>query len=129
MQDSKRPLFSGLTGFGTLRPAMGAIESKEEIGKRLAQTRLALGFESQVDFIKTLGGGLTLQRWNNWERGRDRIPVEWAITIARRHRVTLDWIYIADRNLLPGRLLKALDELETAPHKDSPKKPKRATAA
>lgn len=88
-------------------------ESKEEIGKRLKITRFALGVETQTAFAKRLGGGVTPQRWNNYESGRDRLTLNLALLICRKClAVTLDWLYRGDKSTLRRNFLSEIEAAE-----------------
>lgn len=89
-------------------------ESKEAIAERLTLTRVALGYEQQATFCAALDDGMTPQRWNNYESGRDRLTLNVALLICRRFHVTLDWLYRGDPSGLPLRLVNAIEELRAA---------------
>jgi DNA-binding XRE family transcriptional regulator len=87
-------------------------ESKEEIARRLHITRLALGFETQAGFAETLDG-VTPQRWNNYEAGRDRLTLNLALTICHKFpQVTLDWLFRGDKSSLRPAVSTAIDDAE-----------------
>lgn len=85
---------------------MEIIESKEEIGRRLEITRLALGYLKQNKFCEALEDeeDVSPARWNNYESGRDRLTINLALTICRKFpQVTLDWLFRgAKGTLLPA---------------------------
>lgn len=93
--------------------------TKEAIAERLVLLRMAVSGDSQVAFCaKTT---LSPNAWNNLERGRNRISIDTAITLARTTGVSLDWIYRGPdyEHTLPGdlaakvrRAKASLDELE-----------------
>jgi DNA-binding XRE family transcriptional regulator len=92
---------------------MSGVESKEELAKRLKITRLALGFEKQVDLARALGDEVTQQRWNNYESGRDRLTLNLALLICRKFpQVTLDWLFRGDKGTLRPAFSTALDDTE-----------------
>lgn len=82
------------------------VSSYEAIGKRLVATRLALGFESQMEFAAA--ANISPQALNNYERGRSRPALEIALALCNRFGLTLDWIYRGDAGGLPHRLVQAL---------------------
>jgi DNA-binding XRE family transcriptional regulator len=87
-------------------------ESKEAIAARLAITRLALGFKTQAAFTAKVDG-LTPQRWNNYEAGRDRLTLNLALVICRKFPVvTLDWLYRGDKSTLRPNFSIAIDDAE-----------------
>jgi transcriptional regulator with XRE-family HTH domain len=72
-----------------------------EVGRRLAQTRIALGL-TQDDLAEQLN--VSRGALGNWEQG-SRLADPGAIArMARRHRVTMDWIYLGDPSGLPSQL-------------------------
>ncbi len=75
-------------------------------GQRLLATRLALGYESQLEFAHA--AGVSPQAWNNYERGRSRPALEIALALCAQFQLTLDWIYRGDAGGLPHRLARAL---------------------
>jgi transcriptional regulator with XRE-family HTH domain len=88
-------------------------ESKEEIAKRLKLTRFALGFETQTAFADAIGNGVTPQRWNNYESGRDRLTINTALIIHRKFpQVTLDWLFLGDKSTLRPAVSTAIDDAE-----------------
>lgn len=88
-------------------------ESKQAIAARLEITRFALGFKTQAAFAAKLGEGVTPQRWNNYESGRDRLTLNLALVICRTFpAVTLDWLYRADKGTLRQQFITALDDSE-----------------
>jgi DNA-binding XRE family transcriptional regulator len=77
----------------------------DEVGRRLAATRNAMGLTQQA-----LADQLAVSRaaLANWEQGT-RLPDPSAMArLARRHRITMDWIYIGDPSGLPARYATAL---------------------
>jgi DNA-binding XRE family transcriptional regulator len=83
----------------------------EQIAHRLELLRLALEL-TQVGMASRIGNGLTPQKWNNYERGRDRIPVDVAIRLCITSSATLDYIYRGIIGGLPTMLVKRLEELD-----------------
>ena len=80
--------------------------STAAIAKRLIATRLALGFESQVEFCRA--AGVAANAWNNYETARSRPTLNVAVQLCDRFGLTLDWIYRGDAGGLPHRLAGAL---------------------
>jgi DNA-binding XRE family transcriptional regulator len=88
-------------------------ESKEAIAARLEVTRLALGFATQAALSKAVGSGITPQRWNNYESGRDRLALNVALAICRKFpQVSLDWLYRGDKSVLRVAFSAAIDDAE-----------------
>lgn len=76
------------------------------IAQRLIATRLALGYDNQVDFCRAAGVGYNT--WNNYENARGRPKLDISIQLCVRFNLTLDWIYLGDASGLPHRLAQAL---------------------
>ena len=94
---------------------MANSESKEAIAERLRLTRLALGYDQQTTFARAIDRELTVQRYNNYEAGRDRLTLNLALAICRRFPVDLDWLYRGSMDELPRRLADAIEALRDAP--------------
>lgn len=60
-------------------------------GRRLCRIRMSLSVLSQKDWA--LLNGFEPTRYNNWERGIRRIPVDAALRLCTAYGVTLDYIY------------------------------------
>lgn len=73
-----------------------------QTGRRLAATRRALGFDSQIDFAAA--AGMSPQALNNYEKGRSRPALDVALVLCDRFGLTLDWIYRGDPGGLPHRI-------------------------
>lgn len=88
-------------------PTMAADTPHAEIGKRLIALRLAFAPDmTQAEWAESHGVGRS--RYNNWETGERRIPVEMAERLADRYSLSLDWIY---RNKMDGLSETALKKL------------------
>src|SRR5512139_620981 len=87
-----------------------------EIGERLEITRLALGYETQTDFAAALNDVIPMivQRWNAYEKGRERVTVVVALALCARFDLSLDWIYRGKQGELPQRLVKAIEAVEAS---------------
>lgn len=77
-----------------------------EIGKRLEELRLSYGEKNQSSWATKHDFGQT--RYNNWEAGIRRIPLEAAELLSDRYGVTLDWIYRGKEDGLSESALKRL---------------------
>ncbi len=80
--------------------------SNEAIAQRLIATRLALGYDSQVEFARA--AGIAANAWNNYETARSRPKLDVAVQLCERFGITLDWIYRGDAGGLQHRLATAL---------------------
>ncbi len=104
------------------------LECKEAIGARLNAARIALEFTTATAFAASLGRGLTPQKWSNYVKGRDRFPVELALILRQKYRISLDWLYGGDLSTLPLGLARRIEEIEqqqaAAAVKRRPKRPR-----
>lgn len=78
----------------------------EEIGRRLAALRRAMGNESKAAWAERNGFNAT--QYHNWERGIRRIPVEAAERLCDRYGLTLDWLYRGRVDGLSENIRKAV---------------------
>jgi plasmid maintenance system antidote protein VapI len=91
-------------------PAMAIdSESKEAIAERLEIARIALEYDTQYAFAASIG--VSPSKWNNYVAARDRISLNIAIELCKRHRLSLDWIYRADPTSLPLWLARRIEEV------------------
>lgn len=77
-----------------------------EIGARLERLRTGLSDLSQKAWAQK--HGFPPARWNNWERGIRRIPVDDAEKLCDRYGLTLDALYRGRLDGLPESLRKVL---------------------
>lgn len=77
-----------------------------EIGQRLRQIRHGFSDLNQKEWAAL--NGISESRYNNWENGTRRIPVDDAEMIADRYGLTLDFIYRGRRDRLPDTFMKSL---------------------
>ena len=77
-----------------------------EIGSRLLAIRRAFSDLSQKDWAARHGFSAT--RYNNWETGIRRIPVDEAVVLADLYGLDLDFIYRGRRSGLSENASKAL---------------------
>jgi transcriptional regulator with XRE-family HTH domain len=77
----------------------------KEIGRRLAATRLALGY-TQDELADEIG--VSRSAYGNWEQGSR--PPDYAAMrrLKKRFQVPLDWVYDGDPAQLPHHLAKTL---------------------
>lgn len=73
----------------------------EIIGRRLVALRGALGL-TLTEVCKITG--IAKNTWSQWESGKQRPQLDFAITICHHSGVTLDWLYFGDPSGLPVRL-------------------------
>jgi DNA-binding XRE family transcriptional regulator len=97
-------------------------ETKEAVAERLEIARIALGFQTQQAFAATID--VSAAKWNNYVAGRDRISLNVALELCKKHRLSLDWIYRADPTGLPLALARRIDEV-SARIERSPTQPHR----
>lgn len=84
-------------------------ESVKDIGQRLLEARLALGFSSQVDFCNEIKVEKNI--YNPFERGKRRITIDVAVKIKKRFGIPLDWTYCGDPSALPLQFSQKLARL------------------
>lgn len=82
--------------------------SNSDIARRLIALREALEY-NQSAFAKLIE--ITQPAINNYEAGFRRPSLEVAFKIRLKTGVTLDWLYLGQREGLPGRLLSLLPDL------------------
>lgn len=82
--------------------------SNTDIARRLIALREALKY-NQSAFAKLVE--VSQPAVNNYEAGTRRPDIDVAIKIRLRTGVTLDWLYLGEREGLPGRLLSLLPDL------------------
>src|SRR5690348_13216601 len=105
--------------------------SNKQIAYRLELTRLALGYKKKSKFIAQVPG-LKSDLWFNYTGSantppRDRIPHDMAVAICRRFPdVTLDWIYLGNKDSMRARMRDDLNAAEMAlqSHSKPRRKPK-----
>jgi transcriptional regulator with XRE-family HTH domain len=89
-------------------------ENDPAVGQRLRRLRELLGYKSQTDFVAYLG--ISLQRWNNIERGYQDLGKELAIMLVKKvPGLTLDWLLLGKADGLPLGLARRLGELGELP--------------
>ena len=88
--------------------------SLAEIQKRLRITQEALSPESAAKLCRQIG--ISTQQWSNYLND-ERISIDSAIKLCRATGLTLDWIYLGNRTLLPAVVLDALMKAESQPPK------------
>jgi transcriptional regulator with XRE-family HTH domain len=92
-------------------------DSMEEIGRRLRLIRIAFGYISGYDReleqkeIAQLCG-INRQSWNNSEKGRARLGLDFAKLVRRRTGATLDYIFEGETANLPHRLAIEIERIE-----------------
>jgi hypothetical protein len=87
--------------------ARHALGPDSDIAKRLRAVRKAFGGENATRFSTEIG--ISVQRWNNFERGLP-LSKEVAITLVRRFPgLTLDWLYLGKRDGLTVEIATRLD--------------------
>lgn len=82
--------------------------SNTDIARRLVTLRETLG-HNQSSFANLIE--VTQPAINNYEAGFRRPSIEVAVKIRIKTGVTLDWLYLGEREGLSGRLLSLLPDL------------------
>jgi DNA-binding XRE family transcriptional regulator len=90
----------------------------EAVGRRLKLVRIAVsGDMSQAAYAELLGVGSTT--YNNWERGRTRLPIESASKIKILFGYDSDYLYYGDTSGLPIQKIGALNDAENEARKSA----------
>ena len=101
-----------------VRPRTGMATRQETgiVGKRLSLTRRALGYKTQIQFLKALEVALEVApgRWNHYEVGKLYPPPDVALALCARFDLSLDWIYRGIRQNLPAHVRDAIEAQELA---------------
>jgi transcriptional regulator with XRE-family HTH domain len=82
------------------------IENITEVGDRLRLCRLVIGAKTK-DVAAQLN--IVAHRWSQWERGRRTPAVDVISRFVRRHRFSLDYIYLGDVGRLTVAERNSLD--------------------
>src|SRR3954471_399077 len=69
----------------------------------------------QKTLAEMIGEGLTPQKLNNYEKGRDLIPVHFAARLAILTGAGFDFIYRGMMSNMPGELAEKVAKLQHAP--------------
>jgi transcriptional regulator with XRE-family HTH domain len=88
---------------------------KRLVGARISLLRQAKGWQ-QKTLAEMVGEGLTPQKLNNYERGRDLIPVHFAARLAVLTGAGFDYIYRGMLANMPGELAEKVAKLQHSPH-------------
>lgn len=75
------------------------------VGNRLESLRNYLGM-SQTDFSS--GAGVKLAQYNNWVRARQHLSLQGAMKVNHSYGISLDFMFLGDRRLVPPGLLNHL---------------------
>ncbi len=86
-------------------------EENIAVGERLRYLREAHGL-TQTAIGRQVGA--SMNRWNNWERGVGRIPVDASAQLVRMYGVTLDWIYLGREEGMRYDLIVKFRAIEAA---------------
>lgn len=97
-------------------------ESKEAIAERLEVARIALDYKTQQAFAASIS--VSAAKWNNYVSARDRISLNVALELCKKHRLSLDWIYRADPTGLPLVLARRIEGVSASVEK-GPRQPHR----
>lgn len=86
---------------------------KRLVGERISLLRQAKHWQ-QKTLAEMIGEGLTPQKLNNYERGRDLIPVHFAARLAVLTGAGFDYIYRGLMGNMPGELAEKIAKLQQA---------------
>jgi transcriptional regulator with XRE-family HTH domain len=79
---------------------------REAVGARLAQLRVAKGFDKQRHFAAEID--VPEATYTKWEKGKAMIPPYYVSELKRLFGVTADWVYYGDATALPQNLYAEL---------------------
>jgi transcriptional regulator with XRE-family HTH domain len=82
----------------------------EQIAHRLRQTRRALGYSQAL--MAKLVGLAGANGWNNYEKAKNRIPVDIAAQLCTIAGCDMDWIYRGEFSGVSERLLTKLQKMQ-----------------
>lgn len=88
----------------------------KDIGNRLRLSRLAIARKrgckklTQNDFAKA--AGVKQSGYNVVENGKRPLSLHSAMLLCDEYELSLDWIFRGDTGLLPGWMLKLIQEIE-----------------
>ena len=88
---------------------------KRLVGERITVLRHAKGWQQKA-LAEMIGEGLTPQKLNNYERGRDLIPVHFAARLAVLTGAGFDYIYRGMLGNMPGELAEKVAKLQHGQH-------------
>lgn len=86
---------------------------KRLVGERILLLRQAKSWQ-QKTLAEMIGEGLTPQKLNNYEKGRDLIPVHFAARLAILTGAGFDFIYRGMMSNMPGDLAEKVAKLQHA---------------
>jgi len=87
---------------------------KRLVGERITLLRHAKSWQ-QKTLAEMIGEGLTPQKLNNYEKGRDLIPVRFAARLAILTGAGFDYIYRGMMSNMPGELAETVAKLQQTP--------------
>jgi len=80
---------------------------KRLVGERITLLRRARSWQ-QNTLAEMIGEGMTPQKLNNYEKGRDLIPVHYAARLAALTGAGFDYIYRGMMGNMPGELAEKI---------------------
>ncbi len=87
---------------------------KRIVGQRISLLRQAKSWQ-QKTLAEMIGEGLTPQKLNNYEKGRDLIPVHFAARLAVLTGAGFDFIYRGMMSNMPSDLAEKIAKLQQTP--------------
>jgi transcriptional regulator with XRE-family HTH domain len=96
---------------------------KRLVGERILLLRQAKSWQQKA-LAEMIGEGLTPQKLNNYEKGRDLIPVHFAARLAVLTGAGFDYIYRGLMGNLPGDLAERVARLQHPPPAPSRRRPR-----
>jgi transcriptional regulator with XRE-family HTH domain len=84
---------------------------KRFVGERITLLRRSKGWQ-QNTLAEMIGDGMTPQKLNNYEKGRDLIPVHYASRLAALTGAGFDYIYRGMLAHLPAELAEKISKMQ-----------------
>jgi transcriptional regulator with XRE-family HTH domain len=84
---------------------------KRLVGERITLLRRARSWQ-QNTLAEMIGEGMTPQKLNNYEKGRDLIPVHYAARLAQLTGAGFDYLYRGMMGNMPGELAEKITKAQ-----------------
>ena len=91
---------------------------KRLVGERITLLRRARSWQ-QNTLAEMIGEGMTPQKLNNYEKGRDLIPVHYAARLAQLTGAGFDYLYRGMMGNMPGELAEKITKAQQSPGSSS----------
>jgi transcriptional regulator with XRE-family HTH domain len=84
---------------------------KRLVGERITLLRRARSWQQNTP-AEMIGEGMTPQKLNNYEKGRDLIPVHYAARLAQLTGAGFDYLYRGMMGNMPGELAEKITKAQ-----------------